>query len=148
LRLSGQIVSMRDAATLTHRLAIGAVLTSEDVVPLRVRSSLLQGVNPLLPSALIGMALKHEVSPGQPLTQGDVMRPVMVARGSTVRMRLDTAGIALTAMGIALESGGIGENIRVQNPSSHAVVIGEVTGQNTVRVAPGTAPQLSLATAQ
>jgi len=148
LRLSGQIVSMRDAATLAHRLAVGAVLTAEDVVPLRVRTAALQGVTPLLPHALIGMALKHEVSPGQPLTQSDVMRPVMVARGATVRMTLDTSGIALTAMGLALESGGIGENIRVQNPTSHAVVVGEVTGQNTVRVAPGTAPQLNLATAQ
>jgi flagella basal body P-ring formation protein FlgA len=148
LRLSGQIVSMRDAATLVHRLPIGAELTAEDVVPMRVRSAALQGVNPLLPHALIGMALKHEVSPGQPLTQGDVMRPVMVARGATVHMSLDTAGIALTAMGLALESGGLGENVRVQNPTSHAVVIGEVTGQNAVRVAPGDAPQLNLANAQ
>ncbi len=148
LRLSGQIVAMRDAATLARRLAVGAVLTAEDVVPLRVRSAALQGVNPLLPRALIGMALKHEVSPGQPLTQSDVMRPVMVARGATVRMTLDTSGIALTAMGLALESGGIGENIRVQNPTSHAVVVGEVTGAGTIRVAPGTAPQLNLANAQ
>jgi flagella basal body P-ring formation protein FlgA len=148
LRLSGQIVAMRDASTLVHRLPIGAVLTSEDVAPMRARAAALQGAIPLTPQQAIGMAIKHEISPGQPLTKGDLMRPIMVARGATVHMTLDTSGIALTAMGVALESGGIGENVRVQNPTSHAVVVGEVTGANTVRVAPGTLPQLNLATSQ
>jgi flagella basal body P-ring formation protein FlgA len=59
-------------------------------------------------------------------------------------MTLDTGGLALTATGIAMEAGAIGDHIRVQNPSSHAVVIGVVTGDGAVRVA----PSISVATAQ
>jgi flagella basal body P-ring formation protein FlgA len=148
IRLSGQIVSMRDAATLTHRLPIGAVLTDADVQQTRVRASTLSGVIPLPAHQAIGMALRHEVAAGQPLTAGDVMRPVVISRGGTVRMVLESPGMALSALGVALESGGLGETIRVQNPTSHAVVVGEITAAGTVRVAPGAAAQVNVATAQ
>jgi len=148
IRLSGQVVSMRDAATLTHRLPIGAVLTDADVQQTRVRASTLSGVIPLAAHQAIGMALRHEVAAGQPLTAGDVMRPVVIARGGTVRMVLESPGMALSALGVALESGGLGETIRVQNPTSHAVVVGEITAAGTVRVAPGAAAQVNVATAQ
>jgi hypothetical protein len=45
-----------------------------------------------------------------------------------VLMVLDSPGIALTAQGQAIESGAIGERIRILNPSSHATVEAEVTG--------------------
>ena len=148
VRLSGQVVSMRDAATLTRRLPLGGVLTASDVTMMHVRAAALHGAVPLLPDQAIGMALKHDVPPGQPLTVADLMRPTLVARGAYVRMTLDADGIALAASGLALESGGLGERIRVQNPSSHAVVLGEITGEGRVRVAPGTAVPVSLAAAQ
>jgi flagella basal body P-ring formation protein FlgA len=148
LRLSGQVVAMRDAATLTHHLPIGAVLTTTDVQQTRVRAATLRGVTPLLARQAIGMALRHEVAAGQPLTPGDVMRPVTIMRGGTVRMVLDTAGMSLSAIGVALESGGVGDTIRVQNPTSHAAVVGEITAAGTVRVAAGTVPQLNLANSQ
>ena len=139
MRLSGQVISMRDAATLTRRLPLGHVITESDVTMMHVRAATLHGEVPLLPDQATGMMLKHDVPPGQPLTVVDLMRPTLVARGALVHMTLDAAGIALTAGGLALESGGLGERIRVQNPTSHAVVIGEVTGEGAVRVAPGTA---------
>jgi flagella basal body P-ring formation protein FlgA len=53
---------------------------------------------------------------------------------------LDSPGIALTAQGQAIESGAIGERIRILNPSSHATVEAEVTGADRVRVAPSAMP--------
>ena len=144
LRLSGQVVSMRDAATLTRHLPVGAVITAGDVRPMRVRAATLHGQTPLLASQSVGLSIKHDVAPGRPLLPGDLARPDLVARGATVRMTLDTGGLALSATGIAMEAGAIGDHIRLQNPSSHAVIIGEVTGSGTVRVA----PSLSLAAAQ
>ena len=144
LRLSGQVVSMRDAATLTRHLAIGAIVTAADVRATRVRTATLHGATPLLASQAVGLSIKHDLAPGRPLMPGDLARPDMVMRGATVRMTLDTGGLALSAMGTAMEAGAIGDHIRVQNPSSHAVVIGVVTGDGAVRVA----PSISVATAQ
>ena len=148
LRLSGQVVSMRDAATLTRRLPLGTLITASDVTSIRVRAAALHGEVPLLPGEAAGMALRHDVPPGQPLTTTDLMRPLLVARGASVRMTLDADGIALSAGGVALEAGGLGERIRVQNPTSRAVITGEVVGDGQVRVSPGTAVPVSLAIAQ
>jgi flagella basal body P-ring formation protein FlgA len=144
LRLSGQVVSMRDAATLTRHLSVGSVVTADDVRPMRVRTATLHGQTPLLAPQAVGLSVKHDVAPGRPIMAGDLVRPEMVARGATVRMTLDTSGLALSAIGVAMEAGAIGDHIRVQNPSSHAIVVGEVTGSGTVRVA----PSVSLAAAQ
>ena len=64
----------------------------------------------------------------------------MVAKGATVLMVLDSPGIALTAQGQAMETGAIGERIRVMNPTSRAVVEAEVIGADRVRVAPDAVP--------
>jgi len=132
--LSGQVIAMADAAILTHRLRPGAVLRAEDVRAARVRTNLLRGNSPITVSAAIGQALRHDLPPGQPLTTGDVARPVLVARNSAVRMRLDAGEISLSAQGVAMEDGGLGETVRVQNPTSKAIVLAMVTASGEVRV--------------
>ena len=51
-------------------------------------------------------------------------------------MTLNSDGIALSAQGIATESGARGDRIRVENPASHLMVEAEVTGEGEVRVTP------------
>ena len=63
---------------------------------------------------------------------GDLAHPILVARNATVRMVLSAGAIALSAEGIALEEGAMGAHIRVQNPSSHAIVLAEITGADDV----------------
>ncbi len=148
LRLSGQVISMRDAATLTRRMSVGVVLSAADVQKVRVRAGVLHGQAALLPAQVVGMALKHDVTPGLPLLPGDLMRPIVVARGSAVHMVLESEGLSLSAMGVALEPGGVGDRIRVQNPTSHVVVDGEVTAAGTLRVSPTPEGAVSLAAAR
>ena len=136
IRVSGSVVVLTSAVVLTHKLAHGAQITAADIVPKRVRAASLRGNAPILPKAAIGMILKHDVPVGQPLTALDVERVELVQRGSLVRMTLNADGIALGAQGIAREGGANGDRIRVENPSSHAVVEAEVVGAGEVRVAP------------
>jgi flagella basal body P-ring formation protein FlgA len=132
--LSGQVSVMLEAAVLTHHLHPGTILKAEDLRASRVRVSLLRGGTPIAVTVALGQALRHDLPPGQPLTTGDVSRPVLVARNSAVRMRLDTGEISLSAQGLALEDGGLGETVRVQNPTSKAVVLATVTSPGEVRV--------------
>lgn len=140
LRLGGRADDMMDLPVATRRLPAGAVLGRDDVHLGRVRASLVHGEVMSRPADAVGMQLRHAVAAGQPLATGELVRPSLVQRGANVLMVLDSAGIALTAQGQALEAGAIGERIRVLNPSSHAVVEAEVTGAGSVRVAPGSLP--------
>ena len=136
-RISGQVVPMVRTAVASHRLAPGSVLAAGDGQQARVRLASLRGGAALLPEAAMGLSTRRPVAAGQALSAADLVRPPMVLRGATVRMTLNSEGIALSAQGIAAESGARGDRIRVENPASHRIVEAEVTGQDEVRVSPG-----------
>lgn len=136
MRVSGAVIIVVPATVAVHRLARGGVVTAADIEPARVRAGLLRGNTAIQPAQAIGMSVKRDVPAGQPLTTLDVARPDLVMRGSVVRMSLLSDGIALSAEGVAKESGALGDRVHVENPSSRAVVEAEVTGEGEVRVSP------------
>ena len=139
-RLAGQAISMVDAVVLTQPLNAGTVLSENMLQATRIAASSLHGTAAVARNAVLGLALKRNFAGGQPLTMGDLTRPILVARNATVRMVLSAGQIALSAEGIALEDGAMGAHIRVQNPSSRAVVLAEITGADEVRIMPSRAP--------
>jgi flagella basal body P-ring formation protein FlgA len=135
-RISGQVIPMVQTAVASHRLAPGGIVGEGDMQLARVRLASLRGGTALLPEAAIGLSARHVVAAGQALSANDLVRPPMVLRGSTVRMTLETEGIALSAQGIATQTGARGDRIRVENPGSHLLVDAEVVGEGEVRVSP------------
>lgn len=136
MRLSGEVVAMAEVAVAARRLSPGTVLGADDVIMARVRVASLHNAAPIPPEAARGMSVRHDLAAGQVLTAAALMRPSLVTRGATVRMTLNSDGIALSAQGIAVEAGARGDRIRVENPVSHQIIQAEVTGDNEVRVAP------------
>ena len=140
IRLAGAVAQMVDAAVLTQKLRGGSVLTEDDVRATRLPAASLRGEIALSRNAVLGLALRRDLPAGKPLVPGDLTRPILVARNAAIRMELDAGAIALSAEGVALEEGAMGAHIRVQNPSSHAVMLGEITGADQVRIMAGHAP--------
>jgi flagella basal body P-ring formation protein FlgA len=101
-----------------------------------------------LAAEAVGLQLRHQLSAGQPLIKTELTQPSMVQKGARVLMQFDSPGISLTGQGQALETGAIGERIRVLNPTSRAVVEAEVTGPDRVRVAPNSVTQSTEVTAR
>jgi len=124
----------------TARLLAGSILQPNDIRTARVRTSIIRGDVVRNVGDAFGMQIKRAIAPGQPLLANDLMHPSVVIKGATVLMMLDSPGITLTAQGQAVESGAIGERIRVLNPSSRAAVEAEVIGPDRVRVAPSVLP--------
>jgi len=140
LRVDGRADDTILLPVAVTRLLAGGIVQPGDVRMARVRTSLLRGDVMRNASDAIGMQTKRVIAPGQPLFINELMHPSMVVKGATVLMMLDSPGITLTAQGQAIESGAIGERIRVLNPSSRAAVEAEVTGPDRVRVAPSAVP--------
>ena len=136
IRISGQVIPMATTSAAAAHLPSGHLVTAADLRPARIRAALLHGAPPIDPREALGMALRHDVPPGQVLTLADLVRPALVLRGALVRMSLDSDGLALSAQGIAAEAGARGDSIHVENPLSHRIVLAEVTGPGEVRVAP------------
>ncbi len=122
------------------RLNAGTVLQAQDLHLRRVRASLVHGdVAEQIPEAL-GKELRHAVQAGQPLTRADLVSPALVLKGHEIQMTLRAPGLVVVGQGMALESAGLGQHVKVLNPVSHAVLDTEVTGAGEVRVSPDSTP--------
>lgn len=84
--------------------------------------------------ALSGMEARRMLRAGEVVRDTDVRHPVIIAKGSVVTMTFEAPGVMLTATGRAMNEGGVGDTISVQNPASFRQVSGIVTGPGTVRV--------------
>jgi flagella basal body P-ring formation protein FlgA len=144
-RISGEVADVISLPVPVMRLAAGAVLGSDDVRKARVRVTSVHADVVRDPNAVIGMQLKRPVPAGVPIAVADLMLPTQIERGDPVRMQLEAGGLAVTAQGVALEAGAIGERIRVRNITSQAVLEAEVIRPGVVRIVPGTMPITSQA---
>lgn len=140
LRLSGAAHEMIAVPVPVHRLNPGAVVQADDLRTARVRAGLARGEIARAPEQAIGQTLRRQAVAGQPLALADLSRTPVVTKGARVTMRLRTPGLAVAAIGQALEAGGAGEHIRVLNIASRAIVEAEVIGPDEVRIIPGTQP--------
>jgi len=142
IRVSGDMVEMTDLVVPTHRLTVGTVLQPEDLQTLRVRVGQSHGDVLRVADQAVGMAMRRLAVAGQPIPLADLGHPLVVQKGARVMMSLEQPGLSLSAIGVASESGGIGDRIAVLNPVSGAIVDAEVTAAGQVRVSPNSAPRL------
>ena len=139
-RVSGRMEDTTEVAVTSRRVLAGEPLDAADLHLIRVRTASLQAEVARDPAQLAGMASRRVLQPGEPIVLSELQHAVVVAKGALVTMALNSPGISLSAQGIADESGGVGDQIRVINPASKAVVLTEVVGPGHVRVTPGSVP--------
>jgi flagella basal body P-ring formation protein FlgA len=140
VRISGQVADVIELPVAAMRLSAGTIPGRNDVRMARVHVNAVHAEVARDFSAVVGMQLKRQIAPGTPILIADLMRPTEVVRGEPVRLQLLVGGLSVTGQGVALESGAAGEQIRVRNISSQAVIQAEVIGPGVVRVIPGSAP--------
>jgi flagellar basal body P-ring formation protein FlgA len=136
MRLVGQADDTIELPVAVARLAVGTVLREEDIRTARVHTSLVRGDVIRRAADAVGMQVKRQLAAGRPLAVSELSRPAMVQKRASVMMLLDSPGIRLTAQGQALDTGALGERIRVLNPVSRIVIEAEVIGPDRVQVVP------------
>jgi flagella basal body P-ring formation protein FlgA len=85
--------------------------------------------------ATVGLAARHQLRPGQPLHDSDLMKPAVVQRNDIVTIFYEAPGISLTLRGQAQDAGALGETINIMNIQSKRLVQGVVTGPGRVTMA-------------
>ena len=145
LRISGAVSDVIELPVAVLRLSAGAIPGPDDVRMARVHVASVHAEVARDLNAVVGMQLKRQIQAGVPIPLAQLMQPTQIIRGTPVRLLLQVAGLSLAGQGMALESGAIGERVRVRNVSSQAVLEAEVVRPGVVRVMPGTAPIISQA---
>ena len=81
---------------------------------------------------LDGKQARRMLRAGESVRADDVRAPILVAKGATVTMTFSAPGISLSAVGRAMNEGGMGETVTVLNPVSYRQITATVTGAGTV----------------
>jgi flagella basal body P-ring formation protein FlgA len=133
-RIAGLFERMTEVPVLDARKMRGDVIAETDLRWIQLPGKGLSRNVITDDTRLIGMAVKRSISAGRPISQSDVRRPLVVAKGSSVTMRLVTPTMQLTSKGKALEEGGQGDTIRISNSQTNTVVEAIIIGPGEVRV--------------
>jgi flagella basal body P-ring formation protein FlgA len=131
---SGTAIGTIDAVAVDHPVEHGQVLKASDLTVLR-RPKTDAGVLTDL-NAAVGLAARHPLHPGQPLSSGDLMKPEVVQRSDTVTIVYQAPGVTLTLRGQAQDAGALGDTIGVLNLESKRVVQAVISGPDRVTVGP------------
>ena len=83
---------------------------------------------------VIGLQLRYAVIPGTVLGERTLMRPMLVRRGESIRLLARVGTLEVSALGVALSGGAMGELIRVQNSTTKKIMNGYVQDDKSVLV--------------
>lgn len=132
LTLSGEASVLKPVVVAAAPLRKGEKLTAAHLT-LALRPMPPSDHEALTETALaVGRMATRPIRPGTVLTGRLVAAPPLVKRGKGVRIRYTAGGLLITATGIARETGGLGDVIKVQNSRSKKSIHCRVTGQGRV----------------
>ncbi len=140
LPFSGRAEETLRVLVAAHVLMPGTLIAPDDLGAADVPASAITEAVATAPAQADGMEAHHVIAAGDPIPLAELARPPLVQRGQPVLIALAMPGLALSEQGRALDTGTAGDEVRVLNPASRAVLEGTVSGPGEVRVAAGSLP--------
>ena len=134
LRITGRVFTLVAVPVLAKKLYRGDVIRKHHLEWKKIRKSKVLRQTITEAEQLIGMAAKRLIGSNRPIRLAQVRRPLLIAKGGIVTIRLNYANMNLTAQGRSLDEGSLGDVVRITNSQSKKIVEARVTGANRVRV--------------
>ncbi|CAK0758601.1 flagella basal body P-ring formation protein FlgA [Gammaproteobacteria bacterium] len=78
------------------------------------------------PNQILGKSLTRPAAAGSILIPGQTRNPIVIRRGERVTLLIQSTGLTVRSMGVALADAGAGDRISVRNESSRRIVEGIV----------------------
>ena len=132
--VSARAVDLVEVPVLVRPLRAGDSITDVDIAWSKMPRERLPANAITDVAALVGQTARHALPSQQPIRGGDVRVAIMVAKGETVTILLQTPLLTASAHGRALGDGSEGETIRVVNIASNRIIDARVAGPNLVTV--------------
>ncbi len=136
LPIKVQVDEWRDVPVAARPLDKGATIANEDLVMARMKNTSLPRDFVKSTDSIVGYVTSSRIGIGEVFQQTKVQVPALVTAGSRVTMIFRSKLFEASASGVALESGGIGQEVKVRNDQSKKVVSGRVNESGIVVVSP------------
>ncbi len=120
--VSGKIERIIKLPVLNKSIQGGDLIKASDINMIEIPAYKVQSDYIINEEGLIGMTSRRMMMAGEPLKQNQIMEPVLVQRGESVRISYQSGPIQLISEGKALQNGARGDLIRVTNYSSNRTI--------------------------
>ncbi len=135
--VNGRTIRVTKIPTLARTIRRGDIITASDIEWATLPDNQINRNIVRNSDKLVGMTPRSLIKEGNPIRLNEVNRPILVKRGSLVKINFNTEKISLSTLGKAVENGGKGDVIQVQNNASQKIVSAVVLGPNLVEVNAG-----------
>lgn len=115
-------------------IAAGNKISEEDVIYLKTKVTNLSKNIIVSADELIGMQSKNTISIGKTFNKDDIHKPWLIFKDQSVDLTYSSANLTIKTIGIALESGSVGDFIKIKNEKSSNIVIAKIINEKTVMV--------------
>lgn len=136
--LAGRAIETERVVVVRRAVERRGVITAADVDLQRTEKRRASRAAVTDIDAVVGMAAKRALRPGDAIIAADLEPPRLVGRGDLVTIVYERPGLSLSARGRALGDGTLGDIVTVLNEQSRRTVEGVVDGPGRVRVDPAT----------
>ena len=135
-----EVVEWQTVAVLAVDLPPGTVLEAAHFRMERITRQPGEAAAPLPVAALVGSATARGLRAGRAVTELDVHRPLAIVSGSQVYVEVRRGSVVARSLGAAIDSGSIGDRIRVTVQPSGREMRGVVAGRELVVIDLATTP--------
>ncbi|HSK09652.1 MAG TPA: flagellar basal body P-ring formation chaperone FlgA [Vicinamibacterales bacterium] len=123
-----------DCVRAARPVRAGAVLSADDLVSERSDLGGMPLQRPPVAAEVLGARVNRPLQAGELLLARMVTVPRLVQSGDVVTIRVRAEGVEAEGRGVATQSGGAGDAIRVVNSTSRRAIKARVVGPNEVEV--------------
>ena len=134
LIVKGKVVKLAEVPVLNKTISNGEIISADDIEWVNFEEKVIKPSDIISSSALIGKTPTQRIMANKIIKSKDVELPVLVNKGETVNLVYSTEFIKLQTVGVALEKGKQGDNIKIQNSKSRIIVNAKVEDKGLATV--------------
>lgn len=134
INVSGLVDRQASVPVLRSTLQNGDVIGKNDIQYVQISTKDIQHNAFMNSEDIVGMTPRRIAHAGKFIQRGSLEKPQLVERGEVITINFYQGPLMLTAKGKALESGAIGDVIRVTNAQSSRTISATVNGSKEVVV--------------
>ena len=116
------------------RIIKGQVICEDDIAVKDLSINSLPSSAIIESSSIIGMVAKRNLEVDNSFKESDIKKRTVIARGDLVTLKFIRHNLEIEALATALDSGGVGDLIKVKIQDSSKIIVGEVIDSSTVKM--------------
>lgn len=134
-RVYGKLDQLVPVLALSKSLQFGEVVEAADVTTIEIPLKRFSKYYLTDPKDVIGKTPKRNfVKMGVPLSSQDLTAVLLVQKGDPVKVSYRAPNLEMTTSGQALESGGLGDKVRLEVSGSKNVIYATIVGKNQAEI--------------